>query len=123
MSTTTKQVSIVTDGSGAFSATITAPGRVLAVGLVLGTLSTPDIAITDALTGAAIFSKAGIAASGRWNPRVLEQTAAGVDIAAAEGPPVVNNVYGPPAVFRTIAIAVTGAGNTLTGTLYFLIER
>jgi hypothetical protein len=123
MSVTTKQVAITTDGAGAFTNTITCPGRILAVGLVLGTLETPDVTITDALTGTSVFAKAGIAASGRWHPRVLEQTAAGVDIAAAAGPPVINNVYGPPAVFRTLTVAIAGGGDTKTGTIYLLVER
>jgi hypothetical protein len=123
MTMRTRQVTLgPTDGAGAFSVTITAPGRVMAVGLVIGTLETPDITITDALTGAAIFAKTGIAASARWAPRVLEQDSAGVDIAAAAGPPVINNVYGPPSIFRTVTLAVAGGGATKTGTAYLLLE-
>jgi len=123
VSVTTKQVAITTAADGSFSQVITCPGEILAIGLVIGNLSTPDIAITDTLTGAAIFSKAGIAASARFQPRVLGQTSAGVDIAAAAGPPAIDNVYVPPACFRQLSIAVTGAGDTKSGTLYILVER
>jgi hypothetical protein len=124
MATRTKQVTLgPTDGAGAFSITVTAPGRVMAVGLAIGTLETPDLTITDALTGAAVFAKTGIAASARWTPRVLAQSTAGVDLAAAAGPPAIDNVYGSPSILRTVTAVVAGGGDTKTGTLYLLMEN
>jgi hypothetical protein len=114
----TKVVEVVTSAAGAFSTDINAPGEILAVSLLIGTLSTPDIAITDLVTGAGIFTSAGVAASGRWQPRAVNCTVLGVDTADTAGPPVTHVSYGYPVCLGKAHIAVTGAGDAKRGTIY-----
>lgn len=116
--TATTKVHIKSAADGSFSHVVHAAGEILAISLVIGTLSTPDVAITDTLTGAAIFTKTGIAATNRWQPKVKVQTTAGVDIVAAAGPPVLQDVYASPVCTKSLSIVVAGAGDTLEGDLY-----
>lgn len=113
-----KQIGIVTDTNGDFVTDVHIQGEVLAVALVIGDLSTPDVTITDLLTSEAVFAKTGISASDTWHPRRLLQSAAGVDLAAAAGPPVIANEYGPVVVFNHAHVVVAGAGSIKSGTLY-----
>lgn len=118
MSVRTKTIRLgPTSSGGAFSISVTLPGKVQAIGLAIGTLSTPDVAITDSLTGAAIFSKAGIASSGRWQPKVVANGTDGAALSTAG-----DVAYDAPACLQTLAIAVTGGGDTKTGTLYVQVE-
>lgn len=113
-----RQIGIVTDTNGDFVTDVKVQGEVLAIALVIGDLSTPDITITDLLTAESVFVKTGIAASDTWHPRRLVQSAAGVDLAAAAGPPAIANEYGPVVVFRDAHVVVAGAGSIKSGTLY-----
>lgn len=112
-----KRVTLTTDGAGAYAGDVRVTGEIMSIGLLIGDLSTPDLAVTDKATGKSILAKAGIAADAHYHPRVLSQDAVGVDIAAAAGPPVINNVYTPVTVFGEIHVTLTGAGATKTGTL------
>ena len=114
----TKTVEIVTDSNGSFATDIPCAGQILAIALDIGTLSTPDLAITDKVTGASIFSKTAIASTARWQPKVEANGVDGAALAAAAGPPAVDNVYAAPIAFRGLHIAVTGGGDTVRGTLY-----
>lgn len=118
MALRTYQVAIVTDGAGAFAQTITAPGKTVAVGLVIGSLSTPDVTLTDFLTGGAIFAKAGIASSGIWQPKVVA-----VSVAAAALNTAGDVAYDSPACLRSLRVVVAGGGDTKSGTLYVLVEN
>lgn len=113
-----KQVNIVTDTNGDFTIPVRIQGEVLAVALVIGTLSTPDVTITDTLTAEAIFAKTGIAATDSWQPRRLAVSSAGVDLAAAAGPPVLNDQYVPTVCLGTATVLVAGGGSVKSGTLY-----
>ena len=114
----TKVTPIAVSAAGGMTIDVPAQGEILAVGLAIGTLDTPDITITDLDTGAAIFSKSAIAASGRWHPRAAAQTVAGVDTADAAGPPETNVAYVPPVCLHRAHVVVAGAGNATKGTLY-----
>lgn len=105
-------IPVVTATDGSFSADVRLYGCVVAVGLRIGTLSTPDVVITDGLTGAAVFSKAGIASDGRWQPQVLLQDDAGVDLSP--------DVFGAPAVTGILRVAITGGGSEKSGSLVIL---
>lgn len=113
-----KQIGIVTDTNGDFTTTVKIQGAVVAIALDIGDLSTPDVTVTDALTSEAVFAKTAIATSDTWHPRRLLQSSAGVDLAAAAGPPVLNDQYGPVVVFRNASIVVAGGGSIKSGTLY-----
>lgn len=118
MAIRTKQINILTDGAGAFSVTVTAPGLIRAIGLDVGTLSTPDIDVTDAITGESALSVDGVAADAVWHPKVLAKSPAGVAL-DVEG----LVAYESPAILRTATIALTGAGNGTTGVLYLFLEN
>ena len=107
-----------TNGSGAFSQTFTAPGLVRAVGIVIGDLSTPDVAITDAATGDNILTVAGVAADTRYQPKVIATDPADGGALDTAG----DVAYESPACLGSMTVAVTGAGITKTGTLYLLME-
>jgi hypothetical protein len=125
MAIVTKAVTLgPTNASGDFSIDVEAHGLIRAVGVVIGTLAnTVDLTITDALTTAAVVAKTNIAASVRFQPKVLQQGATGADLAANAGPPAIDNVYDSPAVFRNAHIVIAQGGDTKTGTLYLEIER
>lgn len=118
MALRTYQVALLTDGAGAQSKAITAPGKIVAVGLVIGSLSTPDVTLTDDLTGGAIFAKASIASSGIWQPKVVA-----VSVAAAALNTAGDVAYDSPACLRALRIVVAGGGDTKAGTLYVLVEN
>ncbi len=113
-----RRVNVTTDASGDFVAIVRTPGEILGVALVLGDLSTPDLDVDDTLTGTSILSVTGEAATIAWRPLTLEQDASGVDIAAAAGPPLINNVYAPVICYGTVTITIAGAGNVTSGVVY-----
>lgn len=120
MATRTKQITLgPTDGSGVFSVTVTAPGLVKAIGIVLGTLSTPDLTVTDALTGDAILVAAAIASNTRYQPKIVATDPADGGALDTAG----DVAYESPAVLRTVTCALAGAGAATTGTLYLLMEN
>jgi hypothetical protein len=118
MSIRKRQVTIgPTDGAGAFSITVTAPGLVRAVGVVIGTLETPDITITDALTGDGVLAVTGVASDTRYTPKVFAQDTAGANLST-----VGDATYESPAIIQSATIVVAGGGATKTGTLYLFLE-
>lgn len=121
MSFKVKQVTLgPTDGAGAFSVAVAnITGRVAAVAVALGTLSTPDIAVTDTITGDPILTAAGIAADTRYQPKVVASDPADGTALDTAG----DVAYEAPAVIRGVSIAVTGGGDTKTGTLYLVLEN
>ncbi len=113
-----RRVHVLTDAAGDFVADVRTPGEILGVALVLGTLSTPDLDVDDTLTGTSILSVTAEAATIAWRPLALEQGADGVDIAAAAGPPLINNVYAPVVCYGSVTVTVAGAGDKLEGDVY-----
>lgn len=113
-----RRVPITTAADGSASKTVRCPGEIEGILVVLGDLSTPDIAISDHLSAKSVLSVSGLAATTAYRPRALAQTTAGANIAAAAGPPVVNNVYAPVVCYGELDIAITGGGDTKSGTIY-----
>lgn len=114
MSFIEQSVPIVTDGTGVASADVRIGGGILhCVALELGTLSTPDIALTDEPAGIALLTVAGVAADTRWNLGTLAQKPDGTNSTTYVRVPVMGRIH----------VAVTGGGNVKTGRLVFLIER
>lgn len=108
-----KSVSLTTDGTGAASATVRGVTILRRIDFEIGTLSTPDIDITDNDSGVVVFSADGLAADDQWFPTVLGQDDAGADIAGAAMPfPVMGR----------LDIVVSGGGNNKSGRLLFLYE-
>lgn len=108
-----KVVSITTDGTGVGSVDVRLYGRIVGLGIRLGTLSTPDFTISDYLTATTIYAAAGVAADKHVQPRLLVQDAAGADIADAYDEVVITGV---------LRIAVTGGGATKTGQVVIVYE-
>jgi hypothetical protein len=120
MATRTKQVTLgPTDGAGAFSVTVTAPGLVRAIGIVIGTLETPDVTITDALTGDNILTVAAVAADTRYQPKLVATDPADGTLQDTVG----DVAYESPACLRTMTLAIAGGGATKTGTAHLLLEN
>lgn len=112
-------LALTTDGAGAASGTVAITGALgggllHAVYVDIGTLSTPDITITDTQTGAAILTISAVAASGRYQPRSALHDATGSAIASA---------YGAAPVGGSVTVVIAGGGATLTGTVYLYVER
>lgn len=115
MSILIKSVPIVTAADGSASVDVRAGGLILrAVRVEVGTLSTPDFAITEQPGNTAILSVAAVAADTTYYPSVLSDNASGVDVVGA-GVPI--------PVFDRIQILVSGAGDTKTGRVILLYER
>lgn len=113
MSTTTKVVSLTTDVAGNASVEIRLYGVIVGLGIRIGTLSTPDITVTDGLTGASVFAKTGIATDLRVQPRVLVQDSAGDNIATTYDKAVVTGV---------LRVVVAGGGNVKSGEIVVVHE-
>ena len=81
---------------------------------VIGTLSTPDIDITDGVYGTSLLSVNGVAANTLYRPGIQLQDDSGAGIAGA---------YASPPIFGTLKVVVTGAGNAKSGTIDLLFSR
>jgi hypothetical protein len=114
MSLAIKSVPIITDGTGAASATVRGVCVVRCIDFELGTLSTPDIDITDDPVGTVMLSVDGVNADTRYVPTILGTDDAGADVAGAALPfPVMSRIQ----------IDITGGGASKAGRLVFLYER
>lgn len=114
MSIALKSVPIVTDGAGAASVTVRGVLVLRCIDFELGTLSTPDIDLTDEETGTVILSVDGVAADTRYVPTILGTDDAGADVTGAALPfPVMGRIQ----------VEVTGGGATKTGRLVLMYER
>jgi len=109
-----KSYSITTaaDGSATFTAT-QFYGVIEAIAFRLGSLSTPDITVTDGLSGGAVLAVTGLAADTRYHPRVLEQD--GVD-----GSNLTSVTR--PAVTGQLKVVIAGGGDKKTGSVVVLWE-
>jgi hypothetical protein len=115
MSLQVRSVPIVTDGTGVASATVRAGGcKLLAVEIEIGTLTTPDILITDEDSGRELVNKTGLAADAHYTLGVQLQDTDGTDLTGAFGVPVVTG---------RMEIAISGAGAAKTGRVVLVMER
>src|SRR5258708_23912931 len=115
MSLSTESVPINTDVSGATTRTVRTGSAILrAVDIEIGTLSTPDIAITEEPGAINLLTLTGLAASGRFQPLVHGSDNAGASVSASE-------VF--PTILSRIQIPVTGGGDTKTARLVLLLDR
>jgi hypothetical protein len=108
-------VTVITSAGGAFSQTIAVFGTIEKVWLDLGTLSTPDIDITDATTGETILSYDGAASDTLDYPM---RVADGTDGATL----TVDKIYTKISADR-ITVAVSGGGDTLSGIIYIWVSK
>ena len=111
---------LTTDTSGDVTVTNTITGKLIAVEVAAGTLTTATISVTKVLEGTTsvtYFSKASCA-TGIYYPRIYAQTNAGVDLTydATRKIPVEQAMSGE------INVIVASGGNTLTGTVILHYE-
>lgn len=92
----TRQVYVRTIADGTYTYERAMRGTVKAVEVKVGTLTTPDIAITDGIYGTAIYSGTGLSVD----------AVTPVDVA----------------VMGTLKVVVTGAGDTKKGNVNVLVE-
>lgn len=108
-----KSVPLVTDGTGAASATVRGVTILRRIDFSLGTLSTPDLDITDEDSGVVVLSVDGLSADDQFFPTVLGTTSAGADLAGA-------GLAFP--VMGRLQIEVSGGGASKSGGLLILYE-
>jgi hypothetical protein len=115
MSLLTRSVPITTAADGTDLTTVRLGPCVLRlIRLELGTLSTPDIVITEEPGAKTVLDVAAVAADGDYSPTMLGQTTGGVDVPGAALPmPVLDRLQ----------VATAGGGDTKTGRLIFLYEH
>jgi hypothetical protein len=115
MSLLTKSVPITTAADGSDLTTVRLGACILRlIRLELGTLSTPDILITEQPGNKTLLSVAAVAADKDYTPTMLGQTTGGVDVVGAALPmPVLDRIQ----------IAIAGGGSVLTGRLIFFYEH
>lgn len=113
-----RRVRVTTAADGSASYTVRAPGEIVGVLVDLGTLSTPDVTITDTLSGAEVLNVDAVDADTAYRPLALAQGTDGVDLAADAGPPAVDNVYAPVICYGTLTVAIAGGGDAKSGDIY-----
>ncbi len=112
-----KTISILTNSSGAYTWQRYFTGVIDAIEVDIGTLSTPDVAITDDTHTISILSVAGVAATTVYYPSAFLEAADGTS-AALVGTAMKGATSRP--FIGVLKIAVTGAGDTLKGHIRIL---
>jgi hypothetical protein len=107
-----KRINVLTDPSGDFTYENVFRGRIEAVVIQVGDLSTPDIAISDGVYNLSVLNLTGVAADARYQPAVAVQDDTGADITGA---------YAAPAIFGTLKVVVAGGGNAKSGTIDLMV--
>ena len=107
-----KKLAITTDGStGAADGTVDIYGEILGVWVDKDDLSTPDVDLSDTVTGELFLTVNGVASDTMYHPKVLATTNAAAALTVT-GNTYVNYFIG------NCTIAITGAGNTKSGSIY-----
>jgi hypothetical protein len=107
------RIRTATDGTATVK-TSAHPGLLIGVNVIKGTLSTPDITITDEPLGTVLLDVDGLATDAQYRL-----------VAAAQGDDGANVVgaYAPPVVLGRIQVAVSGAGSKKEGQVTLLVDR
>jgi hypothetical protein len=114
-----KTIPVTTAADGTFSTTVHARGVLLAVGLDIGDLSTPDLDVTDTFqANTALLSVNGVAADSRWQLGAKVQDSTGGDAVGGGG-----DVYASPIVMERVLVEIAGGGATKSGTVYLFMQR
>ena len=107
----TRKLDITTAADGTFSADIQTPGRIHAVSLVIGDLSTPDLSCTDLLTGASVLVDGAVGATTRYQPRIVGNL-------NTDGTGLADPNFVTPVVLNKMHVTIISGGDTKSGTLY-----
>jgi hypothetical protein len=108
-----RTVYVSTDVAGDFEWERALFGIVRGIAVELGTLTTPDIVITDDVWGTSLLDVSALAADAVYQPGAALQADDGTDIA---------DTYAPAAVMGRIKVVVSGAGSLKTGRIHLLLE-
>jgi len=111
-----KRVFIRTAADGSYTWERAFKGVVHAIEFKIGTLSTPDIDITDDDYSFSLLSVNGVAADTVYLPSDFLQDNAGADVEA----PATTKSATPAVVMGTLKVAVTGGGDTKRGEVVIL---
>lgn len=114
-----RTVTIRTAADGSFTNSRVLRGIIRAITVELGTLSTPDIDVTDDTYSQTFLSVNGVAADTTYYPSTFLQAADGTD-AALVGTGVKG--AGPAVCMGALKVVVTGAGDTKVGHIRFLYD-
>ena len=111
----TRNLPILTDGAtGAATVHLQTSGKLVGVALLLGTLVSPHIAVTDTATGLSLLAKIDNTENTVWQPLIQACDATGTPIAAT---------YTPPVITGEITVAITAAGNSHRGNVILVVDR
>jgi len=114
----TKTTFIRTDAAGAFTYERNFKGVIHGLEFQIGTLTTPDIDVTDDTYGVSFLSVNGVAADTAYYPGEFLQDNAGADLEVDTGVKA-----GTAAVcMGVLKVVVTGGGNTFKGRLVVLYD-
>ena len=105
-----KLVTVETDADGEFTYERRMAGVIHGIAIDIGTLTTPDITITDGVWDTAVLTVAGLAADAIYQPVAAASTVLGAASATLV----------PVPIFGSLKIVVTGGGANFTGTIRFL---
>lgn len=112
------RLTMKTDSGGDAVAVAPLVGRLVAVDVDLGDLSTPDIDVTDEPAGTSLLSVNGVAADTRYHLATKMQDSTGGD-ADSDG----GDVFTAPTVLGQVKVVIAGGGANKTGTVRLLCER
>lgn len=111
----TKTIFIRTAADGTFTYERNFKGVIDGIELIIGTLSTPDIDITDDTYGISFLSLNGVAADAAYYPGNWLMSDAAVPLEDNS-----TQMAAPAVCMGVLKVAVTGGGNTLKGRVTIL---
>jgi hypothetical protein len=108
-----RTVNVKSASDGTYSTDIAHRGKLEAVKVEIGDLSTPDLEITDEPTGTNLLTVAAIAGDAIYYPQVATTD-------PADG--TAGDDFTSPGVFGKLHIAISGAGNAKSGVIRLLLS-
>lgn len=117
-----KRIFVRTAADGSFSWERAFVGAIYGIKVEVGTLSTPDIDVTDDDFSKTYLSVDGVAADTMYVPASAQQAAAGTALDVSDESGVAVGSYGPAVCMGTLKVAVTGGGDTKKGTVTILYQ-
>lgn len=111
-------VSLTTPGGNGedVSKTFDIYGEILGIWLDIGNLSSPDIDISDTVTGEKCLTVDAVGSDTMWHPKILCTTNAAGALTATGN--TLQNYY-----IGKCTVAITGAGEEKTGVIYIYVKN
>ncbi|MDP8238349.1 MAG: hypothetical protein P9X24_04610 [Candidatus Hatepunaea meridiana] len=109
-------LSLTSAVGGAVSTTLDLYGEIMGIWLDIGTLSSPDIDISDTTSGELCLTVDAVGSDTMWHPKILcTNNAAGALTATGN---TLQNYY-----IGNCTVAITGAGDNNTGEIYIYVKN